>query len=1102
MKWEHNFDSRTLQRGRQLHKNGGVLSLRFYAEQNIIIATVRGAEQPEYELEIELIPLTDNKVTVDSFCDCTVEAECKHAVAVMLEFEKRHTQKLVPVSRSVSVSAERWASQLADASEQTLSTPAPAGDLSTVFIYLLEFDLTRRFPLSVSFCYLRKLKTGEWGKPRKATQDFASLLTQEYISTEDRKLLTDLMFLIPTQPFKEVSLQSAAACEWLLRAVSTGNCCWMEALETQQLKAGEPRVASLDWEVRESGLQSPVLKFQDESNPLILPLQTPCYLDESARTLGAIELPVSAAVAQAWLNGPPIEPEYVNQMQRSFDSLLPAMTAEKLTKPKQIQVRRITAEPTPFIILHTTTQSSWVPHYFQTGNEDPIHAAEVDFLYGDQRVSHSSPSVEISNWTGEELIRFKRNIHREQDTLKRLDLLGFRPIKDTHHWISPKDPIYEWFSLPEEHDFYNFIDDQVPVLEQENWQFEYDNSFDLLLSEPDSWYVDMEQTTSGMTWFDTEIGVLIDGEKVNLLPLLLDYLHKTPPQALNRSLDRDTVLQLPDGKKIKVPADRMRLLSATLLELFSKETYSTAKTVQVPWIRAMELARLQETEAWEASLPAALQQNVDRFRELNELPLVDLPKEFNADLRSYQHQGVSWMQFLRELGFGAVLADDMGLGKTVQTLAHILIEKESGRMNSPCLIVAPTSVLHNWETESARFAPNLRIHVSHGPERAEFFETFNDNDLIITTYPLLVRDGKVLLDKEFHLVVLDEAQFIRNHKTQAARTVRLLKAHQRIALTGTPLENNLDELWSLFSFAVPSLLGDNALFRKMFRTPIEKSGNQTSRNLLAQRIAPFMLRRTKDEVVKELPPKTEIIQLIDLSEPQKALYETVRASLEKEVRDAIAEKGLARSRIIVLAALLKMRQVCCHPALLKLKAAEAVNESAKLEALRELVTELASEGRRVLIFSQFVSMIKLIEEMLGEEKVEYVKITGQTKDRKTPVETFQSGTVPVFLISLKAGGTGLNLTAADTVIHFDPWWNPAVENQATDRAYRIGQDKPVFVYKLISTGTIEEKIVELQQQKSELINSLLDEQKDVLSHWDESDINSFFAPLSNSQVPE
>jgi SNF2 family DNA or RNA helicase len=453
------------------------------------------------------------------------------------------------------------------------------------------------------------------------------------------------------------------------------------------------------------------------------------------------------------------------------------------------------------------------------------------------------------------------------------------------------------------------------------------------------------------------------------------------------------------------------------------------------------------------------------------------------------------LQFLREYDLGGILADDMGLGKTVQTLAHILIEKQAGRLTHPVLVVAPTSVVPNWKAEAARFAPQLRVHVSHGLKRKETFAEIGASDLVLTSYALLPRDEEVLLAQEFHLVILDEAQQIKNALTRAARVVGRLRATHRLCLTGTPLENHLGELWSLFHFLMPGLLGDATTFRRTYRTPIEKQGDSLRRQNLVRRIRPFLLRRTKDQVAAELPLKSEIVRPVELAGPQRELYETVRASMHERVRAEIAARGIAQSHIIVLDALLKLRQICCDPRLLKLDSAKRIKDSAKLELLLEMLQEMIPEGRRILLFSQFTSMLDLIEPELTKLKFAYLKLTGQTRDRERPVKEFQAGKVPLFLISLKAGGTGLNLTAADTVIHYDPWWNPAVESQATGRAHRIGQDKPVFVYKLIVSGTVEEKIAALQTSKAALARGVLENDAGAGLPLTAADIQGLFEPL-------
>lgn len=364
---------------------------------------------------------------------------------------------------------------------------------------------------------------------------------------------------------------------------------------------------------------------------------------------------------------------------------------------------------------------------------------------------------------------------------------------------------------------------------------------------------------------------------------------------------------------------------------------------------------------------------------------------------------------------------------------------------------------------------------------------------MLTTYPLLARDEEKLNQYEYHQLILDEAQYIKNPQSKAAQVVRQLKADHRLCLTGTPMENHLGELWSLFYFLMPGFLYSQDIFNKKYRYPIEKHAASHLKENLVARIKPFILRRLKTEVAKELPEKTTIEVNIDMNSQQSKLYEAVRATMQKNIREIVEEKGFKRSQIHILDALLKLRQTCCHPSLLKLDKVKTENvDSAKLEHLMEMLASMVEEGRKILIFSQFTTMLSLIEERLKKVAIDYVKLTGQTKKREEVIDKFQEGTVPVFLISLKAGGVGLNLTAADTVIHYDPWWNPATEDQASDRVWRIGQDKPVFVYKLITNQSIEEKIIDLQKGKSALAQSILSTDHEDEVKLTENDLLTLF----------
>ncbi len=463
-------------------------------------------------------------------------------------------------------------------------------------------------------------------------------------------------------------------------------------------------------------------------------------------------------------------------------------------------------------------------------------------------------------------------------------------------------------------------------------------------------------------------------------------------------------------------------------------------------------------------------------------PLGDLEKV----LRPYQKQGVAWLGFLRENGFGGILADEMGLGKTLETLAFLRALKHAERL--PHLIVCPTSLVFNWVAEAEKFTSTLKVLALHGPERHAQFDQIPASDLVVTSYALIRRDAERYRDLAFDTVALDEAQHIKNRQTQNAQAVKSIKARHRIVLTGTPLENSVLDLWSIFDFLMPGYLGTAKDFRERYELPIAREQNAEAQNRLARRLRPFMLRRLKAEVAPELSAKLEQVSLCELTPEQRGVYRQVLEASRQELLAAVGAQGIARSRIVALSALLRLRQVCCDLRLLKLEGIDPATASGKLDLFGELLEEVIDGGHRLLVFSQFVSMLTLLKEKLTGEGIEFCYLDGSTTDRAAVVERFQTdGAIPVFLISLKAGGVGLNLTGADSVIHFDPWWNPAVEDQATDRAHRIGQNKVVTSYKLIARDTVEEKILTLQNRKREIIQATIGGEEEFAASlsWEE-----------------
>lgn len=791
---------------------------------------------------------------------------------------------------------------------------------------------------------------------------------------------------------------------------------------------------------------------------------------------------------------PPIKPEYTDYISKQ----LKGKKAPLLETPKSLIVRK--TQPIPvltFMELHESYEE--------------YAAAQLSFKYEDKECPYKS-NIKRFEWMKDgDLIHIERDFAAEEKLIAtvlmgKMDVLR---IKDYGHRYSyhrfasgqeyreitdafvPKKVNTATTSAIKDTYWHKFLSAELLELKRHGFLIRFDDFFPYKPESEDDWYVDLEQ--SDMQWFDTEIGVMINGEKINLLPILLNII-RSKDMTFLEGYKMDVPLRLEDGREILVRRDRINQLLSfmrTIMKIGAKDEVKAHKTLKLNLLDALQLEHFKAndftTADWSGS--KVLLDFASKLHDFKGITKIDPPHDLQTTLRPYQQEGLNWLQFLREYGLNGILADEMGLGKTIQTLAHLLVEKENNRLNNPVLLIMPTSLVPNWESEILKFAPHLSFKILHGANRD--FEQLYNFDILITTYPLIYRDFDQLKEQHYSTIILDEAQNIKNKNTTAVQFLMHLKSDHRLCLTGTPLENHLGELWSLFNFLTPGFLGDDRYFKKEFRTKIEKGNDDYAKKVLSTRIKPFMLRRTKAQIDLDLPEKTEIIQKCELTEQQRDLYEIVRLAMHKKVHEEIEKKGINKSQIIILDALLKLRQVCCDPRLLKME--HTVKESAKLNMLTEMLEEMVEEGRKILIFSQFTGMLGLIEQELKQMKIPYVRLCGDTKDRKTPVEEFQKGTTPVFLISLKAGGVGLNLTAADVVIHYDPWWNPAVENQATDRAHRIGQNKSVFVYKFITKNTLEEKILELQAKKASIAEAIFDhENKKSAAQITQEDVNALF----------
>jgi non-specific serine/threonine protein kinase len=563
---------------------------------------------------------------------------------------------------------------------------------------------------------------------------------------------------------------------------------------------------------------------------------------------------------------------------------------------------------------------------------------------------------------------------------------------------------------------------------------------------------------SGVDWFEVSLELRVDSSRYGIDALL--QLYQSGRRYI--TLNDGSLALLPDAW-----VTHHLQMAMELPQLLMSGGVGRVPRFHAPVLDALvgDAPEVQGDEEW-----ARLSHRLRNFKGLTDEPL---PKGLRATLRLYQEHGYDWLCFLRDSAFHGILADDMGLGKTVQALTFLLAEKEAERPEYASLVICPTSVVSNWVHESERFTPDLRVLKLVGPNRDKLYDNLKHYDVVVTTYALLRMDLARLSRRTWHAVILDEAQNIKNAESLTAQSAKKLVSRHRLALTGTPLENSLLELWSIFDFLMPGFLDTD----KNFRARYVIGGAEKPEDILGLRvrIAPFMLRRIKDDVAKELPPKTEQVIAVPMTASQQELYEKVRAMTRQKVMDTINQKGIKGSTVTILDALLKLRQVACHPELVKLELAQGYHESSKHDVLHEILEEAIAEGHRALVFSQFTSHLAILRQWLDAKQVTYLYLDGRTRQRQELVQKFDAPDgPPLFLISLKAGGTGLNLAAADYVIHMDPWWNPAVEAQASDRAHRIGQIRPVFVYKLVSEGTVEEKILELQERKKELFASVVE----------------------------
>ncbi|MDZ4254404.1 MAG: DEAD/DEAH box helicase [Sulfuritalea sp.] len=1075
------FESGTLQRGTAYAAEGRVRVKRVeHATDEIHVeAEVQGTRKRPYEVDLWLETDPGGAIVdVDNSCMCPMQENCKHVVAVLQILQQSadlgglfgHGGAIQGQQGDYPEPSAATLDWLGSLDKPEMPKPTPLRSQPRV-VYLLQPGTAPSLSLGKS----RPLKKGGFGKPaiyRPQPYDLGAARShRDFILDDDIPPLRLFLALQAGGGYfynEAVDLSGETGALLLRLALRTGRL-YLDGLVELPLATGAPRPLGLLWTHNSAGLQQ--LSFDLPPELQMIPTSPPFYLDTAGRMVGELQSELSAHLLQQLLQAPPLN---------EADAPMVRQRLAQLARERQVPLPLPDApeavaagKPSARLVL---TQGCF-RHLALNRLHDDLALAVLHFDYpqGLSVIGVERPSPFMRQRVDGQWQTLQRDLEAEAEVWRLLQSIGLeswqRSLGNSQRLEGTEDGL-----MPLRNDavgWLSFLNEGVPALERREIPVLFAEDFPYCIAQAEDWFVAVEESV-GSDWFDLDLGVRVAGERVSLVPPLLRLLREQPDLlGVVRGLeDSQTFPVALDARRIlPVPAGRLKAWLLPLLEFLDEDRPRLSRH------NAAALAGLDELPTqWIGG--EELRDLGRRLRDFSGMTRHEPAPGFTATLRPYQQIGLDWLQFLREYGLAGILADDMGLGKTVQTLAHLHLEKTSGRADRPSLVVATTSLMANWRDEAAQFTPDLKVLILHGKDRAERFGEIGQADLVLTTYPLLVRDRETLLAQSWHLLVMDEAQFIKNPKAQAHQVARSLQARHRLSLTGTPLENHLGELWAQFDFLMPGLLGNAKRFTQVFRTPIEKLGEEEMRTRLGERVRPFLLRRTKEQVLKDLPPRTDMVRWVEIEGGQRDLYESLRVAFDRKLRLVLTEQGVGRSQIMIFDALLKLRQICCDPRLVKLPAAEALVKkghahSAKLATLMEMLDELLDEGRKVLLFSQFTSMLGLIELELEKRGIQYARLTGQTRDRETPIKDFQEGRVPLFLISLKAGGTGLNLTAADTVIHYDPWWNPAVEEQATARAHRIGQDKPVFVYKLMTQGTVEEKILALQNRKRGLADQLL-----------------------------
>jgi hypothetical protein len=1098
-KFADEFSSTAREEGRQLFMRGSVRIESRAADW--VEAIVQGAHPYD-------VMLSREKGVVRYACECPYYAStgdpCKHVWAALLaaevhglidqwfttrqldlvpddeelEMDLETPQMLRVLSQTVRTPSRRrkqkqpgWKQSLALLREQMRVREAPrsAWPPGREVLYVIDAPRTLEGAgLVVEINYRERKKDGQWGKPKKQV-----MRAEEIAGIPDIRDREVLSLLVGAKSARDSyssyyyssydyygSSSSFRLGEAMLpmlvrRMCETGRCLLRAQPEADPLPITWDEGGT--WELWVSARkidaeQRYVLVGELRRGEERMPLDEPVMLVAGGLVFFRDRVaPVDDGGAFAWIVTLREKRELVIPASDRDDLLQQLLSLPKLPRldlPEELRVEEIKIAPKPRLRVRKPKKN----HYY---NNDKRLLADLSFDYDGVVVGDDEPGRGIYQPERRRLIL--RDQEFEREAAARLRSMGFR----TSNGYSDEPPQYEVHI--------NNLPTVIRKLTAENWHVEADGQ---LYRQPGEIHIEV---SSGIDWFELHGAADFGGQSVKLPQLLA---------ALRRG---EKTVRLDDGTLGVLPEQWLAKYGLLADMGDATEDHIRFRKTQVGMLDALLASQPQ------ATCDAVFELARKQMRDFEGVRAADAPAGFVGTLRPYQREGLGWMEFLRQFSFGGCLADDMGLGKTVQVLAVLEARRElrastNGNGSNPLgpsLVVAPRSLIFNWKDEASKFAPNLRCLDHTGIGRAKSAEAFANYDLILTTYGTLRNDAPFLKDFRFDYLVLDEAQAIKNASSESAKAARLLQGDHRLALSGTPVQNHLGELWSLFEFLNPGMLGSARAFQATGAA--NRVVEDETRRLLSRALRPFILRRTKQQVAKDLPQRVEQTIHCELDAEQRKLYDELKEHYRQSLLSRIAREGIRKAKIQILEALLRLRQAACHPGLIDKSKTDT--GSAKLDSLLAQLAEVMEEGHKVLVFSQFTSFLAIVRNRLDKEKVKYEYLDGRTRERQVPVDRFQNDPdCKLFLISLKAGGLGLNLTAAEYVFLLDPWWNPAVEAQAIDRAHRIGQTRQVFAYRLIAKDTVEEKVLQLQQTKRDLADAIIGAENSVISKLGREDL--------------